>query len=157
MCVARYNCEESIDWWVRFLLILTLRLKKCVFLTDSIKFLRHNVSKHGIQPDYGNPKFLTNPDVRKARRLLGLTENFALDYTSKAKLISIRLKRSTKFMWGCIRALRPGICATPLLCILFLKNDTNTVDTAATWKTLPFVRGRNGFDGICGAVNLAGV
>lgn len=128
--------EQGVERLRRFLnaLIaagLTLRLDKCVFLAERIKFLGHNVSRSGIEP--GEQKvcaireFVPPKDVHEVRRFLGLTgffRKFVPNYARTAKPLTELLKTvgNTPFVWGEMQqgafdALKECLCRAPVLCL----------------------------------------
>lgn len=87
---------------------LTLRLNKCVFLSEHIKFLGHNVSENGIMP--GDDKvasirqFPEPTDLHTVRRFLGLTGFFRKFvrnyYIAKPLTQLLKTVNNPIFIWG---------------------------------------------------------
>lgn len=134
--IPSVDIQQGLDRLERFLQAmvavgLTLRLDKCVFLSENIKFLGHNVGEHGIQP--GNEKvsairnFPPPKDVHQARQFLGLTgffRKFVKDYSFIAKPLTnlLKMKSNPLFTWSnteiaAFNELKEKLCCDPILCI----------------------------------------
>lgn len=128
--------EEGVNRLRRFLIAvqeagLTLRMSKCVFLAERIKFLGHNVSEDGINP--GDDKVLAirnfpqPTNIHEVRRFLGLTgffRKFVPNYSSISKPITELTKtvNSPPFNWSdehtaAFETLKERLCCEPVLCL----------------------------------------
>lgn len=130
------SIEQGIDRLRRFLVAvadvgLTLRLDKCVFLAERIKFLGHNVSKHGIGP--GDNKvaairdFPEPTNAHEVRRFLGLTgffRKFVKNYARISRPLTdlLRTTGNPAYVWGddqqtAFESLKLVLCTEPVLCL----------------------------------------
>lgn len=110
---------------------LTLRMDKCVFLSERIKFLGHNVSSEGIEPGDGKVAAIRDfpppTNIHEVRRFLGLTgffRKFVQNYARIAKPLTELTKTvdSPPYVWGkqqiaAFQALKECLCNEPVLCL----------------------------------------
>lgn len=110
---------------------MTLRMEKCVFLSERIKFLGHNISEQGVAP--GDNKvaairdFPVPTDVHGVRRFIGLTgffRKFVKEYARISKPLTELLKTTNgaKFEWRdeqqtAFESLKLILCTEPVLCL----------------------------------------
>ncbi|CAG8739219.1 14087_t:CDS:2, partial [Dentiscutata erythropus] len=85
---------------------LKLNKDKCQFFSTSIKFLGHEISRQGIQPDEGNlikvKEYPQPTNLRTIRGFLGLASyyrKFIKDFSTKAKPLNKLLQKDTPFQW----------------------------------------------------------
>ena len=86
---------------------LKLKLKKCQFLCDSIKFLGHEISNQGVSvhKDHFDPiKYLKTPTTKKeVKKFMGTVSYFRAfvkDFAELAEPITKLLRNNVKFLWG---------------------------------------------------------
>ena len=86
---------------------LKLKLRKCQFLCNSIKFLGHEISSKGIavHKDHFDPiKYLKTPSTRKeVKKFMGTVSYFRAfvkNFAELAEPITKLLRNNVKFVWG---------------------------------------------------------
>ena len=86
---------------------LKLKLKKCQFLCDSIKFLGHEISNKGVSvhKDHFDPiKYLKTPSTKKeVKKFIGTVSYFRAfveNFAELAEPITRLLRNNVKFVWG---------------------------------------------------------
>ncbi|KAL7836385.1 hypothetical protein AOLI_G00276690 [Acnodon oligacanthus] len=107
---------------------LSLKLGKCQFCLDELKFLSYRVTPHGILPDMDKVKavteFLVPTDVRQVRQFLGLTSyyrKFIGGYAQHAEPLFALTRQDSLFLWdeNCQLAmdfLKERLTSAPILC-----------------------------------------
>lgn len=164
--IPSVDIAQGLDRLKRFMQVLrtvglTLRLDKCVFMAENIKFLGHNVSANGIQPGDGKvtaiQNFPTPRDVPAVRRFLGLTgffRKFVENYATLAAPLTKLLKTigNPVFLWAeeqeiSFGKLKERLCSQPVLC-LFDAKKPHEVHTDASAVGLAGVLMQNEGNGI---------
>lgn len=126
--------EDGLQRLRRFFIIikesgLTLRLSKCVFLAECVKYLGHKISMNIIEP--GDDKIAAIRDfpqptnAQETRRFLGLSgffRKFVENYSLITKPLTELLKtvNSPPFVWGpeqmtAFNTLKEHLCQAPIL------------------------------------------
>lgn len=142
--------QEGLDKLKRFLKIireagLTLRLDKCRFLAEEIKFLGHRIRDGEIKPGTSKTEaikeFKPPKNVHEVRRFLGLTgffRKFIQDYSIITKPITMLLKGNDKkaFEWtqeqnAAFLSIKEKLCTEPVL-TLYDPNKKHEVHTDAS-------------------------
>lgn len=131
--IPSQTIEEGLELLRRFLIVvkdsgLTLRLDKCVFLSERVKFLGHKVSLNSIEPgddkvaairDYPAPR-----NAQEVRRFLGLTGFFrkcVRDYARIAHPLTAQnnqqstIRLGSRTSDGFRRSQKPSLCITDSL------------------------------------------
>lgn len=108
---------------------LTLRMEKCVFLAERIKFCGHHVSQKGIEPGESKVAAISDfpepANVHEVRRFLGLTgyfRKFVKDYARISQPLTelLRTVNAPQFAWGeaqqaAFDSLKLVLCTAPVL------------------------------------------
>ena len=106
---------------------LRLKVGKCMFLREQVKYLGHTISKEGIGPDPSKVvKVQTFPvptDVHKLRQFLGLASyyrRFIKDFASVSSPLNALTKKGASFQWTtqCQHSfdrLKTLLCCAPVL------------------------------------------
>lgn len=139
--------KEGLERLERFLQALakvglTLRMDKCVFLRERIKFLGHSVSIDGIQP--GDNKvnaikdFPAPQNIHEVRRFIGLTgffRKFVENYSAISRPLTdlLKTKNNPAFKWGehqteAFEELKRRLCSAPVLALynVNLRHEVHT-------------------------------
>ena len=106
---------------------LSLKLGKCKFCHDDLKFLGYRVTPEGILPDTDKISallaFPVPSDMRQVRQFLGLTSyyrRFVNNYARHAEPLFALIRHNTPFVWNpdCQQAmdyLRSCLTSAPIL------------------------------------------
>ncbi|KAL7871425.1 hypothetical protein SRHO_G00064080 [Serrasalmus rhombeus] len=107
---------------------LSLKLGKCQFCLDELKFLGYRVTPQGILPDTDKVRAVTAfpvpTDVRQVRQFLGLTgyyRRFIGGYAQQAEPLFALTRQDSLFLWdeNCQQAmdfLKDRLTSAPILC-----------------------------------------
>ncbi|KAI4899348.1 hypothetical protein NFI96_008696 [Prochilodus magdalenae] len=124
--------QHLLDLWEVFTRLesagLSLKLGKCQFCLDELKFLGYRVTPKGILPDLDKVKAVTSfpvpTDVRQVRQFLGLTSyyrRFKNGYAQQAEPLFALTRQDSLFLWdeSCQQAmdfLKERLTSAPILC-----------------------------------------
>jgi hypothetical protein len=139
---------------------LTLRLSKCVFLTEEIEYLGHVVSNSTVRPSSRKTQavkeFPIPTNVHRVRQFLGLTgyfRKFIANYAVRAKPLSYLLQKDVVWEWGeeqnkSFEFLKESLIAEPVLtlfkptCDVVLYTDASSLGLAGILHKLQMSRSR---------------
>ena len=106
---------------------LKLNKDKCVFKTESVKFLGHTISKDGISIDPSKIRAIEQlsppKNLKELQRFLGMV-NFLTKFVPKAQItlspLNELLKKNTAYIWdhaqqSAFEAIKHRLCNAPLL------------------------------------------
>lgn len=131
---------------------LKLKLEKCVFAVESIKYLGHTLSKNKHSPNQENLisiKNLQRPSNKSGVRSILGSINFYLKYVEKSTQIleplHRLLRKNVKFVWcdDCeqsFKTIKQYLCSEPILAIydinkpVFIETDASFKGIGATLK-----------------------
>ena len=106
---------------------LKLKMSKCEFLKEEVKYLGHIVSASGIQPDPSKVKAIQDlqppTDVRGIRSFIGMCSyyrRFIPNFAKTAKPLTELTKKNTRFFWNedcqiAFESLRDALIDAPIL------------------------------------------
>lgn len=106
---------------------LKLKLEKCEYLTQEVRYLGHHISKYGIKPDPEKIRavkdFPVPKSVTQVRSFLGLANyyrRFIKSFADIANPMNKLLKKGTNFYWDeeqqkSFEALKDSLCTAPVL------------------------------------------
>ena len=85
---------------------MKIRITKCQWFLNEIKFVGHRVNKHGIKPDEDNVKKIREckppTDVRGVRRFLGMAQyyqTFIKGFADIARPLYDLTRKDNEFEW----------------------------------------------------------